>query len=241
MQQLQDHDLSSTIDEQLAQIERLAEAMRALPEYKTFRTATDALYSDPGANCRHDELPMRLYEARKYHRPLTDNFCSRDSVQAYIHAEARLSGILSTVERILSHATGSAFCKEIDLENGRETEEIPPVLRHEAEELGRVLAMHPVILANRKAVTELADDRHASDLDLRFETIRMRLKARQRAMKDQRPAEVMAFHELREEVLANALIEERDHAREEARHYLDQVAASLSHKLGLDFVAMAYR
>lgn len=239
MQQRQDHDLSVTIDDQLAQIERLAEAIRALPEYNAFRAASRTLYADPGANCRMDELPMRLYEARKHHRPLADDFCGRESVQAYIHAEVHLSELLSLVERVLSHATGIAFCEDIELETDWAPGQLPPTLRYEVKELGHILAAHPAIRANREAESELAADAYASKIDLRFETLRLQLKAHQRAMEDIRPVDVTTFQELREAVLANALIEERDRARDEARHYLGRVIESLNRKLGLDFVAMA--
>jgi hypothetical protein len=72
------------------------------------------------------------------------------------------------------------------------------------------VARHPTIRTYHAAADALATDPTAADLDLRFETIRMRLKARQRATKDLRPADVKTFHTLREAVLVNTLIDKRD-------------------------------
>ncbi|MFO7664137.1 MAG: YlbF family regulator [Chloroflexota bacterium] len=239
MQSLQDFETDLTIDDQLDQIERLAAVIRALPEYNGYWEATKALYADPGANCRRDELPMRLYQARKHHQPLTDDFCGRESVQAFVHAEVELSQLLSGVERLLSRATGIALCEDIDLEDGPETFGLPDAVRREVDALGEMLAHHPAILAYQAAAGALAADRHASELDLRFETIRLRLKTRQRAMEDLRTADVKAFHKLREDVLVNPLIDKRDRALEEAHHYLGRVADTLNRKLSLDFLALA--
>lgn len=239
MQPRPDLELTLSIDDQLEQIERLAAAIRALPEYSAYFAASDALYADPGANCRRDELPLRLYQARKHHQTLTDDFCGRESVQAFVHAEVELSKVLGGVERLLSRATGIALCEDIDLDDGPATDGLPDTVRREAEALGEMLAQQPAIRTYRAAADALAADPHAADLDLRFETIRMRLKARQRAMKDQRPADVKNFNTLREAVLVNLLIDKRDRTLEEAHHYLGRVAGTLNRKLRLDFLALA--
>lgn len=239
MQPRPDLELTLSIDDQLEQIERLAAAVRALPEYSAYFSASDALYADPGANCQSDELPMRLYQARKLHQPLTDDFCGRESVQAFVHAEVELSKILGGVERLLSRATGIALCKDIDLDDCPEIVELPDALRREAEALGEMLAQQPAIRTYCAAADALAADPAAADLDLRFEAIHMRLKARQRAMKDMRPADVKTFHALREAVLVNSLIDKRDRTLEEAHHYLGRVADTLNRKLSLDFLALA--
>ena len=239
MQPIPDLELTLSIDDQLDQIERLAAAIRALPEYSAYFAASDALYADPGANCRRDELPLRLYQARKHHQPLTDDFCGRESVQAFVHAEVELSKILGGVERLLSRATGIVLCEDIDVDDGPATDGLPDGVRHEAEALGEMLAQQPAIRTYRAAADALAAAPAAADLDLRFETIRMRLKARQRAMKDMRPADVKTFHSLREAVLVNPLIDKRDRTLEEAHHYLGRVADTLNRKLSLDFLALA--
>ncbi len=239
MQTLPDLEVSLSIDDQLDQIERLASAICALAEYSAYFAASDALYADPGASCRRDELPMRLYQARKHHQPLTDDFCGRESVQAFVHAEVELSKLLSGVERLLSRATGIALCEDIGLDDGPETVELPDALRREAEALGEMLAQQPAIRTYLGAADALAADPSATDLDLRFETIRIRLKARQRAMKDQSPADIKTFHTLREAVLINLLIDNRDRTLEEAHHYLGRVTDTLNRKLRLDFLALA--
>jgi cell fate (sporulation/competence/biofilm development) regulator YlbF (YheA/YmcA/DUF963 family) len=239
MQPIPDLELTLSIDDQLEQIERLAAAIRALPEYSAYFAANEALYADPGANCRSDELPMRLYQARKHNQPLTDDFCGRASVQAFIRAEVELSQVLGGVERLLSRATGIALCEDIDLDDGPDTAGLPDALRREAEALGEMLARQPAIRAYHAAAGALSTDPTAADLDLRFETIRMRLKARQQAMNDLHSADVKTFHTLREAVLVNSLIDNRDRTLEEAHHYLGRVADTLNRKLSLDFLALA--
>lgn len=239
MQSPQVFESGLTIDDQLDRIERLATAIRALPEYSAYFAANEAMYADPGANCRRDELPLRLYQARKRHQPLTDDFCGRESVQAFVHAEVGLSKVLAGVERLLSRAAGIALCDGIALDEGPETVDLPDAVRREAGALGEMLAHHPAILAYQAAAGALADDPAAVDLDLRFETLRLRLKARQQAMDDLRPADVKAFHKLREAVLVSPLIDKRDRTLEEAHHFLDRVVITLNRKLNLDFLALA--
>ncbi len=160
MQPLPDLEIILSIDDQLDQIERLAAAIRELPEYSAYFAANKALYADPGANCRHDELPLRLYQARKHHQPLTGDFCGRESVQAFVHAEVELSQVLGGVERLLSRATGIALCEDISLDDGPESVDLPDAVRREAEALGEMLAQQPAIAAYHAAAGALAANLH---------------------------------------------------------------------------------
>lgn len=106
-----------------------------------------------------------------------------------------------------------------------------------AHDLGHTLGAQPAILAYRAAVAALAGDTAATALDRHFETVRADLVARQRAGDDLPPAEVEEFHRLREQVLAQPLIEARDATLAEAQRLLDVVTQALSDRICLPYTS----
>jgi cell fate (sporulation/competence/biofilm development) regulator YlbF (YheA/YmcA/DUF963 family) len=116
---------------------------------------------------------------------------------------------------------------------------LSPELEQAAQDFGLALRQHEAIQPVLQAVADLAADAEAAELDERFETVRANLVARQRAGEDLPADEVQAFYALREEVVGNSLVEQRDHALTMAKGYLANVGADFNRALGLDFVTIA--
>lgn len=116
---------------------------------------------------------------------------------------------------------------------------LSPELQQAAQDFGQALREHDAVQQYLQAVAALTADAAASQLDEQFESVRADLVARQRAGEELPVDEVQAFYALREKVVGNAPIEQRDYALTMAKSYLANVGADLNRAAGLDFVAIA--
>lgn len=96
-----------TIDAPLAAaIDRLAGVIRDQPEYENYQAASRRMYGDREAGCAHDEVPLRLHQARISQSPPADDFCEATSVQVFMAASVELMNLMTCVDGVISDMLG---------------------------------------------------------------------------------------------------------------------------------------
>lgn len=116
---------------------------------------------------------------------------------------------------------------------------LPDELKQAAQAMGQALHEHETVQNFLAAQARLQANPEANNLDVRFQAMYQNLIERQRAGEALPPAEIEEFRALRDQTEHTSLISERDAALQVVKNYFIIVGDSFSHRLGVDYPALA--